>query len=106
MLSYESAINCDIPNNIYSNKIVNGTCTVDYKGERYNPGSCKMMQVRVKPNTPNSDTCNVSQLPGEKWAGKGCKADFTILCAEENVSIALQCLQSTNNFIKKINGKC
>ena len=106
MLSDESAINCDIPDNIYSNKIVNGTCTVDYKGARYNPVSCKMMQVRVKPKTPNSDTCLVNDLPGEKWAGRGCKVDFIILCSKENVSIDLQCIESTNNFIMKINGKC
>ena len=96
----------DVPDNIYSNKTINGTCTVDYKGKRYNPASCKMMKVRVKPNTPNADTCIVKQLNAKNWPGSGCKADFTILCSKENVSIDLQCLQSNNNLIKKINGEC
>ena len=106
MCSNAATVKFDVPDNIYSNKTINGTCTVDYKGKRYNPASCKMMKVRVKPNTPNADTCIVKQLNAKNWPGSGCKADFTILCSKENVSIDLQCLQSNNNLIKKINGEC
>ena len=105
MCSSAASVKWTVPDNIYSNKTVNGTCTVDYEGKRYYPGSCKMMKIRVKPNTPNKDTCIVNQLTAKNWPGKGCKADFTIICSKENVSVVLQCIQS-GSFTKKINGKC
>ena len=104
--SYTATVKCNIPDDIFTDEKFNGTCTVDYKGERYNQESCEMTKVRVKPRTPNVDTCNVTQLTAKDWQGLGCKADFTIICSKENVSIYLQCLQLNNNFIKEINGKC
>ena len=104
MCSYAARVELNIPDNIYSEETFNGTCTVDYKGKTYKPIICKMMKVGVQPNTPNSNTCVIHQATPKNWAGNGCKADFTILCSKENVSIDLQCMQSNNNFTKKING--
>ena len=104
MCSYAATVEWNIPDNICSEETFNGTCTVDYKGKTYNPILCNMMKVIVQPNTPNSNTCAIHQVTAKKWASKCCKADFTILCSKENVSIDLQCMQSNNNFTKKING--
>ena len=106
MCSYAATVECNIPDNICSGEAFNGTCTVDYKGKTYNPSLCKMMEVGVQPNTPNSNTCVIHQVTPKNWAHKGCKADFTILCSKEDVSIDLQCMQSLtrNRVTKKING--
>ena len=104
MCSYAATVELNIPDNICSEETYNGTCTVDYKGKTYNPSLCKMMKVGVQPNTPNSNTCVIHQMTPKNWADKGCKADFTILCSKQNVSIDLQCMQSINRITKKING--
>ena len=102
--AYQAEVKCNIPNTIYSEKTVNGNCTVVYMNTKYKL-PCNMMKIRVKPNSPNVDACKVSQLTAKDWLATGCKGDFTILCSKSNVSTDLQCMHSSAHLIKKINGK-
>ena len=107
MSAYEikAEVKYNIPNTIYSEKTVNGNCTVVYMNTKRKPLSCSMMKIRVKPNSPNADACKVSEMTTEDWLATGCKGDFTILCSKSNVSTDLQCMHSKALLIKKINGK-
>ena len=105
MSAYKAEVKCNIPNTIYSEKAVNGNCTVVYMNTKHKPLLCSMMKIRIKPNSPNADACKVSQLTAKDWLATGCKGDFTILCSKSNVSTDLQCMHSNAHLIKKINGK-
>ena len=94
-----------IPDNIYSEERINGSCTVVYKHKQHKPVSCSKMMIRVKPRSPNAGTCNVTELTARDWLASGCKRDFTILCSKSNASIDLQCILSDSHMIKKIKGK-
>ena len=104
MSANKAEVKFSIPDAIYSNQTYNGSCTVLYASRR--PSPCNiMMKIRVKPNSPNEDACSdFNQLSAKNWLATGCKGEFTIRCSKSNVSIDLQCLHSSVNLIKKING--
>ena len=105
MSAYKAEMECNVPDTIYNDTAVNGSCTVVYTNTKHRPLPCRMMRIRVKPNSPNVDTCKVSQSTIRDWLATGCMGNFTIVCLKSNVSIDLQFVHSNANLIKKINGK-
>ena len=98
----DSTVVCRIPSTIYSDETVSGSCTVAYKDRNNKPDSCNTTEITLKSSSSDEDACNITELTAEDWLVSGCKASFTILCLEGNISVDLL---TNDKVIKTINGE-